>query len=48
MLHGMHYNFKEDGSRRYMMGWEIPDKDIPNEYKIVNIPSCTWGVFDGR
>lgn len=48
MLYGIHYDFKEDGSRRYMMGWKVPDKDIPNEYKIVNIPSCTWAVFDGR
>lgn len=48
ILYGIHYDFKEDGSRRYMMGWKVPDKDIPNEYKIVNIPSCTWVVFDGR
>ncbi len=48
MLQGIHYDFKEDGSRRYMMGWKVPDKDITNEYKIVNIPSCTWAVFDGR
>jgi len=48
MLYGIHYDFKEDGSRRYMMGWKVPDKDIPNEYKIVNIPSCTWAVFDDR
>ncbi|HCO73283.1 MAG TPA: AraC family transcriptional regulator, partial [Clostridium sp.] len=33
MLYGIHYDFKEDGSRRYMMGWKVPDKDIPNEYK---------------
>lgn len=48
MLYGIHYDFKEDGSRKYMMGWKVPDKDIPNEYKIVKIPSCTWAVFDGR
>ncbi len=48
MLYGIHYDFKEDGSRKYMMGWKVPDKDIPNEYKIVNIPSCTLAVFDGR
>lgn len=48
MLYGIHYDFKEDGSRKYMMGWKVPDKDIPNEYKMVNIPSCTWAVFDGR
>ncbi|WP_234117333.1 AraC family transcriptional regulator [Clostridium hydrogenum] len=46
MLHGIHYDFKKDGSRKYMMGWEIPNKDIPNEYKVVEIPSCTFAVFD--
>lgn len=46
MLYGIHYDFKEDGSRKYMMGWEIPNKNIPNEYKIVDIPSCTFAVFD--
>lgn len=47
MLHGIHYDFKEDGSRRFMMGWEVPEKDIPEEYKIVEIPACTWVVFEG-
>lgn len=48
MLHGIHYDYKEDGSRRYMMGWEVSDKDIPNEYKIVEVSSYTWVVFDEK
>lgn len=48
MLHGIHYDFNGDGCRKYMMGWEVPNKDIPNEYEIVEIPSCTWAVFDGK
>ncbi|WP_160687614.1 GyrI-like domain-containing protein [Clostridium sp. C2-6-12] len=48
MLHGIHYDFKEDGSRRYMMGWEVPETGVPKEYKILDIPSCTWAVFEGK
>jgi AraC family transcriptional regulator len=48
MLHGIHYDMKEDGSRRYMMGWEVLGIDIPKEYKILDIPACTWAVFEGK
>lgn len=48
MLHGIHFDLKEDGSRKYMMGWETSNSDIPNEYKIVEIPSCTFAVFEGK
>ncbi|MBK1812270.1 AraC family transcriptional regulator [Clostridium sp. YIM B02505] len=48
MLHGIHYDFKEDGSRKYMMGWEAPERDIPKEYKVLEIPSYTFAVFDGK
>lgn len=30
-----------------MMGWEVPEKDIPNEFKIVDVPEHTWAVFEG-
>lgn len=43
LLHSIHYDFKEDGRRRYLMGWEIP-----KEYKVVDIPSATWAVFEGK
>ena len=48
MLHGIHYDFKEDGSRRYMMGWETKEMDVPKEYKILDIPAYTWVVFEGK
>lgn len=48
MLHGFHYDFNEDGRRRYMMGWEVPDIDIPKEYEILDIPACTWTVFESE
>lgn len=48
MLYGIHYDFKDDGSRRFMMGWEVPETYIAREYKILNIPACTWVVFEGK
>lgn len=48
MLHGIHYDFTEDGSRRYMMGWEIPETGVPKEYKILDIPAYTWVAFEGK
>lgn len=48
MLYGIHYDFKEDGSRKFMMGWEVPEIDIPKEYTILDILPCTWAVFDSK
>jgi AraC family transcriptional regulator len=48
LLDGIHYDFKEDGSRRYLMGWEVPDIELPKEYTILEIPAGTWVVFEGR
>ncbi|HEX3022116.1 MAG TPA: AraC family transcriptional regulator [Lachnospiraceae bacterium] len=48
MLHGIHYDFKEDGSRRYMMGWEVEENDIPKEYCRLSIPNHTWVVFEEK
>lgn len=48
LLHGIHFDFKENGNRRFMMGWEAPEKEIPNEYKVVDVPASTWAVFEGK
>lgn len=48
MLHGIHYDFRTDGSRRYMMGWEAPAEQLPEEFEILDIPSNTWVVFQQR
>lgn len=48
MLHGIHYDFQEDGSRKYMMGWEVPETVILSEYETLEIPSCTWVVFESK
>ena len=48
MLHGIHYDFKEDGRRKYMMGWEVPETGVPEEYTILDIHAHTWVVFEGK
>jgi len=48
MLDGVHFDFKEDGSRKYMLGWETPKKEIPKIYKVLHIPACCWIVFEHR
>lgn len=36
----------EDGSMRYMIACDIPDTDIPEEFKVLEIPSLTWAIFE--
>ncbi|MCT8137811.1 AraC family transcriptional regulator [Anaerobacillus sp. CMMVII] len=47
-LYGVHFDFKDDGSRRYMFGWNKPDREIPDEFISLMIPKTTWAVFEGR
>lgn len=46
MLDGVYYDFKEDGSRCYFLGWEVPDREIPEEYTVLQIPAQQWIVFE--
>lgn len=48
LLDGFHYDFKEDGTRTYMMGSEIPKTEIPDEFTTLQIPNLTWAVFEGH
>lgn len=48
LLNGFHYDFKEDGTRKYMMGYEMPETIIPDEFGILKIPKLTWAVFEGH
>jgi len=48
LLDGFHYGFKEDGTRKYIMGAELPETAIPPEFTILNIPKLTWAVFEGQ
>lgn len=36
----------EDGSRKYMLGWEVQNYEVPSEYKLLQIPAYQWIVFE--
>lgn len=48
LLDGFHYDFKEDGTRKYMMGYEMPKAEISDEFMILQVPKRTWAVFEGH
>jgi AraC family transcriptional regulator len=48
LLDGFHYDFQEDGTREYMMGYEMPEIKISDEFKTLEIPKLTWAVFEGH
>lgn len=35
----------QDGSMRYMIACDVPQTDIPPEFKVLEIPSLTWAIF---
>jgi AraC family transcriptional regulator len=46
LLFGVYFDYKEDGSRSYMFAANKPEKEIPKEFTVVDIPSTTWVVFE--
>lgn len=48
LLDGFHYDFKEDGTRKYMMGYEMPKAEISDEFSMIQVPKLTWAVFEGN
>lgn len=47
LLNGYHFDFNEDGTRKYMMGTEIADHTmIPEDWTLLNVPAQTYAVFD--
>ncbi|MCM3339206.1 hypothetical protein M3650_11285 [Paenibacillus sp. MER TA 81-3] len=45
LLYGYHFDFKEDGSRRYMMGFDFPKgSDAPPEFTVLHVPARTYAV----
>ncbi len=48
MLDGVHFDFQQDGSRSYLLGWEAPNKEVPTDYKSLHIPAHQWIVFEHR
>lgn len=48
LLNGFHYGFEEDGTRKYIMGAEMFQEGIPDEFTILEVPKITWAVFEGN
>lgn len=49
LLFGYHYDFEEDGSKRYLMGAELPEgKEVPDQLTVLQLPDQTYAVFDSR
>jgi AraC family transcriptional regulator len=46
LLNGYHYGFKEDGTRKYIMGDEVVNDHIPDEFTQLSIQKLTWAVFE--
>lgn len=47
LLDGFHYDFEEDGSRKYMMGCDLDKRITSDDFLILEIPKLTWAVFEG-
>ncbi|SDS83748.1 transcriptional regulator, AraC family [Paenibacillaceae bacterium GAS479] len=49
LLNGYYYDFREDGTRRYLFGTVLPDGNaVPTEFTMLAIPVQTYAVFDSR
>ncbi|WP_082560547.1 MULTISPECIES: AraC family transcriptional regulator [Paenibacillus] len=49
LLYGYHFDFDEDGSKRYLMGAKLPEgKQVPDELMVLHVPDQTYAVFDSR
>lgn len=49
LLYGYHFDFAEDGSKRYLMGAEASEGiEVPDGFTVVHIPNQTYAVFDSR
>lgn len=47
LLFGYYYDFREDGTKRYLMGMELPEgMEIPEELVNLTIAGQTYAVFD--
>lgn len=49
LLNGYHYDFNEDGTKRYLMGAEMPpDVKVIPELTLLALPAQTYAVFESR
>lgn len=39
------YDYKEDGTYRYMITAHYPNKTVPSQFEILEIPQMAWAVF---
>ncbi|WP_156950992.1 GyrI-like domain-containing protein [Saccharibacillus sacchari] len=47
MLSGYHYDFREDGTRQYMMGTELEEEvEVPSDLTVIDIPGGSYAVFE--
>ncbi|RCX18069.1 AraC family transcriptional regulator [Fontibacillus phaseoli] len=48
LLFGYHYDFGEDGGKRYLMGCELAgDREVPYGLTVLELPQQTYAVFEG-
>ncbi|MFD1176449.1 effector binding domain-containing protein [Paenibacillus puldeungensis] len=49
LLYGYYFDFREDGTKRYLMGTELPEgKEITKGLTTLSVPDQTYAVFDSR
>ncbi|MEK4848668.1 AraC family transcriptional regulator [Paenibacillus sp. FSL H7-0756] len=49
LLFGYYYDFREDGTKRYLMGTELPEgQDVPEELDHLTVLDQTYAVFESR
>lgn len=49
LLNGYHFDYREDGSRRYMMGFKLPEvKETIEGMKTLHLPNQIYAVFESQ
>ncbi|XGZ04367.1 effector binding domain-containing protein [Paenibacillus sp. RS8] len=49
LLYGYYFDFREDGTKRYLMGTDLPDgKEVTEGLVTLHVPGQTYAVFDSR
>ena len=49
LLYGYHFDYSEDGTKRYLMGAELPEgNEVPSGLTTLTIPPQTYAVFESK
>ncbi|CAH8705414.1 GyrI-like domain-containing protein [Paenibacillus thiaminolyticus] len=49
LLYGYLYDFQEDGTKRYLMGFDLPERGmVPSDFDLLHVPGHTYAVFESR